>query len=139
MRNNIIKIIDLPKVEDIRGNLSFIEGGGHIPFEILRVYWIYDVPGGQTRGSHAFKKNNELLIALSGSFDVVLDDGLKQQTFSLNRSYYGLYVPSMTWRTLENFSTNSLCLVLASEPYDKEDYIRKHNDFLTRVNQKNNQ
>lgn len=135
MGNNSIRIIDLPKVEDNRGNLSFVEGGIHLPFDIKRAYWVYDVPGGQIRGSHAFKKNNELLIALSGSFDVVLDDGFAQQTFSLNRSYYGLYVPSMTWRTLENFSTNSLCLVLASEPYTTKDYIVDYHDFLIRVNQ----
>ena len=118
------KIIPLPKIEDPRGNLSFIEGNNHIPFAIKRVYWIYDVPGGQIRGGHAYKKQYEFIVALSGSFDVVLNDGEKEKIFSLNRSYYGVYIPNMIWRSLENFSTNSLCMILSSEPYNKDDYIR---------------
>ena len=123
------KIIDLPKIEDPRGNLTFIEGNIHIPFDFKRVYWIYDVPGGEFRGSHAFKKNNEFIIALSGSFDVTLDNGETKKNFSLNRSYYGLYVPNMIWRSIENFSTNALCMILASENYSKDDYIRDYNEF----------
>lgn len=121
--------IDLPKISDPRGNLSFLEGGNHIPFEIKRAYWIYDVPGGQIRGGHAYKTLNEFIIALSGSFDVVLDNGQKEEVFSLNRSYYGLYVPRMIWRRLENFSTNSLCLILASETYNPDDYIYDYPKF----------
>jgi dTDP-4-dehydrorhamnose 3,5-epimerase-like enzyme len=124
-----VKLIDLPKVEDPRGNLSYLESNNHIPFEIKRVYWIYDVPGGVIRGSHAFRTLQEFIIALSGSFDVVLDDGKKEQKFSLNRSYYGLYVPKLLWRRVENFSTNSLCLVLASDIYKPEDYIRERDEF----------
>jgi dTDP-4-dehydrorhamnose 3,5-epimerase-like enzyme len=123
-------IINLPKFEDPQGNLSFIESENHIPFEIERVYWIYDVPGGQVRGGHAFKKQKELIIALSGSFDVVVDDGTDKQTFSLNRSYYGLYLPAGLWRQIKNFSTNSLALVLSSTPFDENDYIRDYQEFL---------
>jgi len=123
------KIFDLPKIEDPRGNLSFIEAENHIPFAIKRTYLIYDVPGGQVRGGHAYKELEEFIIALSGSFDVVLDDGKEKQTFSLNRSYYGLYVPKMIWRSMENFSTNALCMTLASTPYNKQDYIRDYNNF----------
>jgi len=123
-------IINLPKFEDPQGNLSFIESENHIPFEIERVYWIYDVPGGQVRGGHAFKKQKELIIALSGSFDVVVDDGTDKQTFSLNRSYYGLYLPAGLWRQMKNFSTNSLALVLSSTPFDENDYIRDYQEFL---------
>lgn len=117
------RIIQLPKILDDRGNLSFIEGARHVPFEIARAYWVYDVPGGDARDGHAYRRNRELIVALSGSFDVVLGDG---RTFSLNRSYYGLYVPAGTWRQLTNFSTNSFALVLASEPYDEDDYIYEH-------------
>jgi dTDP-4-dehydrorhamnose 3,5-epimerase-like enzyme len=124
------KIIDLPKVLDERGNLSFLEENKHIPFAIKRTYWIYDVPGGEKRGGHSYKKNQEFIIAISGSFDVVLDDGSKTKVFSLNRSYYGLYVPVGLWRHLENFSTNSLAFIVASEDYDAEDYIREYDDFL---------
>ena len=109
----MIQLINLPKILDPRGNLSFIEESNQIPFEIKRIYWIYDVPGGEFRGSHAFKKTQELIIALSGSFDVVLHDGIKEIRYSLNRSYYGLYIPNMVWRKIENFSTNSLALILA--------------------------
>ncbi len=125
-----IKLINLPKFEDPRGNLTFIEQEKHIPFKIKRVYWIYDVPGGQVRGGHAFKQQQELIVALSGSFDVIVEDGKLQQTFSLNRSYYGLYVPSLIWRQMQNFSTNSLALVLSSTPYNNEDYILDYNKFL---------
>jgi dTDP-4-dehydrorhamnose 3,5-epimerase-like enzyme len=123
-------IIDLPKIEDPRGNLSIIEEERHIPFKIERTYWIYDVPGGQVRGGHAFKAQQELIVALSGSFDVVVDDGKEKQTFSLNRSYYGLYIPPGFWRQMQNFSTNSLALVLSSTPFSEADYIRDYEDFL---------
>lgn len=124
-----IKIINLPKIEDPRGNLSFFENSNQIPFDINRTYWIYDVPGGEMRGGHAFKKSHEFIIALSGSFDVVLNDGEKEMRFSLNRSYYGLYVPNLIWRKLENFSTNSLALIVSSIPYDDNDYIRDFGEF----------
>ena len=123
-------MMKLPKIIDKRGNLSFIEGLHHIPFEIYRTYWIYDVPGGETRGGHAYRTNEELIVALSGSFDVILHDGRQEYRFSLNRSYYGLYVPKMTWRLLENFSTNALALVLSSSVYDQDDYIRDFDTFL---------
>lgn len=126
-----IQIIQLPKIIDKRGNLTFIESKNHIPFEIKRVYWIYDVPGGQKRGGHAYKTLNEFIIALSGSFDVILDDGKEKKKFLLNRSYYGLFVPKTIWRRLENFSTNALCLILASDFYDAKDYIRKYSEFKT--------
>jgi WxcM-like, C-terminal len=129
-----LKIINLPKILDQRGNLSFVEAEHHIPFAIKRVYWIYDVPGGETRGGHAFKENDELIIALSGSFDVVLHDGIKEQRFHLNRSYYGLYVPKRIWRSMENFSTNSLAIVLSSIPFDNDDYIRDFNVFKSGIN-----
>lgn len=125
-----IRRIELPRILDARGNLSFLEGEKNIPFDIKRVYWIYDVPGGETRGGHAYKTLNEFIIAISGSFDVVLDDGKTKSTHHLNRSYYGLYVPNMIWRTLENFSTNSLCLVMASDHYKESDYLRDYKTFL---------
>lgn len=125
-----IKIINLPKIEDPRGNLSIIEEEKHISFKIERTYWIYDVPGGQIRGGHAFKVQQELIVALSGSFDVLLDDGKEQKIFSLNRSYYGLYLPAGLWRQMQNFSTNSLAMVLSSTPYSEEDYILEYSDFL---------
>ena len=124
-----VKIIDLPKILDPRGNLSFLESNNHVPFEIKRTYWIYDVPGGEIRGSHAFKKSHEFIIALSGSFDVILNDGKKEVKYSLNRSYYGLYVPNMLWRRVENFSTNSLALIVSSIPYDQNDYIRNFDEY----------
>ena len=126
---DIIKVIELPKFLEERGNLSFVEQGQHIPFEIARSYWIYDVPGGEIRGGHAYKKNEEFIIALSGSFDVLLDDGHEQRVFSLNRSYYGLYVPNGVWRQMQNFSTNSLALVLASTSFDSNDYIYDYELF----------
>lgn len=125
-----IRLIDLPKVTDNRGNLSFFESEKHIPFEIARVYWVYDVPGGQHRGGHAFRENCEFIIALSGSFDVLLHDGVSEKRFHLNRSYYGLYVPKMTWRSLDNFSTNSVAFVAASCPFDANDYLRDFNQFV---------
>lgn len=128
-------IINLPKIEDERGNLTFIEEENHIPFKIKRVYWIYDVPGGQKRGGHAFKEQQEFIVALSGSFDVVIDDGKQKQTFSLNRSYYGLYVPNGLWREMNNFSTNSLALVLSSTEFSEDDYIRDYAAFLKYVQQ----
>lgn len=124
------KIIDLPKFLDARGNLSFVEQETHIPFAIKRTYWLYDVPGGEVRGGHAYRKNEEFIISLSGSFNVILDDGKEKKTFSLNRSYYGLYVPKGLWREMENFSTNSLALVLSSTYYDASDYVRNYNEFL---------
>ena len=130
---SICRIIELPKIMDPRGNLTFIEGDRHIPFHIRRCYWIYDVPGGETRGGHAYRSNNEIIIAVSGSFDVMIDNGTDQQTFSLNRSYYGLYVPCRHWRELVNFSTNSLCLVMASDDFSETAYIRSHDDFLHEV------
>ena len=123
------RIIQLPKIEDQRGNLSFYESLNHIPFEIKRTYWIYDVPGGQKRGGHAFKSQHEFIIALSGSFDVKINDGISEKTFSLNRSYYGLYVPNMIWREMSNFATNSLALIVSSTSYSDTDYIRDYNEF----------
>ena len=127
------RIIDLPKLVDDRGNLSVVEIGRPVPFIIRRVYWIYDVPGGETRGGHAYKTLQEFMIALSGSFDVVLDDGGQRKVVSLNRSYFGLYVPNMIWRYLENFSTNAVCMILASLPYSEEDYIRDYKGYLSQI------
>ncbi|WP_321480227.1 FdtA/QdtA family cupin domain-containing protein [uncultured Bacteroides sp.] len=129
MRIGEAKIIELPKILDRRGNLSVIEEFKNIPFKIERTYWIYDVPGGEKRGGHAYKENQEFIVALSGSFDVILDDGKEKKTFSLNRSYYGLYVPKGLWRQMENFSTNSLALILASTPYNENDYIYDYDEF----------
>ncbi len=130
MSSDNIRIIDLPKIIDDRGNLSFFEGENQIPFQIKRCYWIYDVPGGETRGGHAYYNNKELIIALSGSFDVVVDNGIEKKTYSLNRSYYGLYIPNGLWRHLENFSTNSLALIVASEEYNESDYIRNYEQYI---------
>lgn len=127
------KLIDLPKIADRRGNLTFIEGGGHIPFDIKRVYYLYDVPGGESRGGHAHRDLEQCIIAASGSFDVILDDGFRRKKFSLNRSYYGLYIPRLVWRELENFSSGSVCLVLASEHYDPSDYFYDYDDFAGQV------
>lgn len=124
------KIISLPKILDPRGNLTFAEECNHIPFEILRSYWIYDVPGGETRGGHAYITNHEFIIAISGSFDVIIDDSKEKYTFSLNRSYYGLYVPNGLWRQMLNFSTNSLALILSSTTYNPNDYIRDYSEFV---------
>ena len=128
--NKKIGLIKLPKIQDPRGNLSFFENNEQIPFEIKRAYWIYDVPGGETRGGHAFKKSEELIVALSGSFDIVLNDGKKQKKFSVNRSFNGLYVPNLVWRSIENFSTNSLALIVSNIAYDETDYIRDFKLFL---------
>lgn len=125
-----VKLIQLPKIIDPRGNLSFFEGDNQLPFDIKRTYWIYDVPGGENRGSHAFKEQNEFIVALSGSFDVVLSDGNTEKRFSLNRSYYGLYIPKMIWRKIENFSTNSLALIVSDQTYNDYDYIRDYDEFL---------
>jgi hypothetical protein len=124
-----IRLIELPKILDDRGNLSFFENGKQIPFTIARAYWIYDVPGGEKRGGHAYKTLQECIVALSGSFDVVLHDGIQERRFTLNRSYFGLYVPSMIWRQLENFSTNSLALIAADQAYNEVEYIRDFDQF----------
>lgn len=129
-----VEIISLPKILDKRGNLSVIEELKNIPFKIARTYWIYDVPGGEMRGGHAYKENEEFIVALSGSFDVILDDGKERKTYSLNRSYYGLYVPKGLWREMNNFSTNSLALILASTAYNAEDYIYDYQDFVSKSN-----
>jgi dTDP-4-dehydrorhamnose 3,5-epimerase-like enzyme len=123
------RIIDLPKIEDTRGNLTFIEGEQHIPFKIKRVYYLYDVPGGSHRGGHAHKDLHQLLIAMSGSFDILLNDGKTSFKYHMNRSYYGLYIPPMTWREIDNFSSGSVCMVLASEYYSEQDYYRNFQEF----------
>jgi hypothetical protein len=124
------RIIDLPKINEPRGNLTFIEGGRHVPFEIKRVYYLYDVPGGAERGGHAHRNLHQLIIALSGSFDVILDDGTQRKRFHLNRSYYGMYVCPMIWRELDNFSSASVCMVLASNLFDEADYYRDYEVFV---------
>ncbi|MGE8377010.1 MAG: sugar 3,4-ketoisomerase [Sphingobacterium sp.] len=125
------RLIKLPKICDKRGNLSFFENNSQIPFEIKRTYWIYDVPGGETRGSHAFKEQEEFIIALSGSFDVVLNDGKQKHSYSMNRSYYGLYIPCMVWRKIDNFSTNSVALIVSDREFVKTDYIRDFEEFMS--------
>lgn len=127
---NNIKLIELPKIIDSRGNLTFIEQLRHIPFEIKRVYWIYDVPGGEIRGGHAFIEQREFIVALSGSFDVVINDGKSEQRYHLNRSYFGLYVPAGLWRHMDNFSTNAVAMVLSSTHYSEADYIRDFDSYL---------
>ena len=129
MKISDVRIIDLPKILDMRGNLSFVEQLNHLPFKIRRTYWLYDVPGGEARGGHAYKMNDEFIIALSGSFDVVIDDGHERKTFSLNRSYYGLYVPRGLWREIENFSSNAFALEFGSTPYSREDYIYDYQQY----------
>lgn len=123
-------IIELPKIHDPRGNLTFIEGGRHIPFEIKRVYYLYDVPGGSERGAHGHRALRQLIIAMSGSFDITLDDGHDKRSFHMNRSYYGLYVPPMMWREIDNFSSGAVCMVLASDYYNEADYFRDYELFL---------
>lgn len=125
-----VRIVELPKFADPRGNLSFVEQLNHIPFEIKRTYWIYDVPGGENRGGHAFRKNEEFIVALSGAFDVIVDDGMRKKKYTLSRSYYGLYVPAGLWREMENFSTNSLALEFGSIHYDEHDYIRDYDEYI---------
>jgi len=124
------KIIEFPVIADPRGNLTFIENSNHIPFDIRRVYYLYDVPGGSSRAGHAHKELQQVLIAMSGSFDVELDDGQEKRRFHLNRSYYGLYIPAMVWREIDNFSSGSVCMALASLPFDEPDYYRDYNNFL---------
>ena len=130
------RMVDLPKITDPRGNLTFIEGNRHVPFDIRRVYYLYDVPGGAERGGHAHKDLHQLIVAMSGSFDVVLDDGKNKQRIHLNRSYNGLYVCPMIWRELDNFSSGSVCMVLASNQYDESDYYRDYNEYITAVDKK---
>jgi dTDP-4-dehydrorhamnose 3,5-epimerase-like enzyme len=127
------KIIELPKIHDPRGNLTFIENGEHIPFDIQRVYYLYDVPGGSERGGHAHRDLQQLIIAMSGSFDVVLDDGFRKERFHLNRSHYGLYIGTMVWRELDNFSSGSVSMVLASNKYSEDDYVRDYQEFVNHV------
>jgi len=136
MTLELCRVIDLPKISDPRGNLTFIEGGRQIPFDIQRVYYLYDVPGGAERGGHAHKGLTQLIVAMSGSFDVVLDDGNRRQRFHLNRSYQGLLVCPMIWRELDNFSSGSVCMVLASNLYDEEDYYRDYDNFMHAVKQR---
>ena len=127
------RLIDLPKVADARGNLTYIEGGEHVPFDIRRVFYLYDVPGGETRAGHALRTCEQFIVSLSGAFDVVLDDGSERRRFHLNRSHYGLYVTPLTWRELDNFSSNAVCLVLASERFDTAGYFREYEAFLAAV------
>ncbi len=129
-----VRIIQFPKINDPRGNLTFIEGKNHVEFDIERVYWVYDVPGGEVRGGHAFKQGHEVIIALSGSFDVLIDFGDWTQIFTLNRSYFGLNIPNMIWRQMIHFSTNSVALVLASSPYSEADYIHSYEEYLREKN-----
>ncbi len=128
------KMVNLPKINEPRGNLTFIEGGRHIPFEIKRVYYLYDVPGGAERGGHAHKNLHEFIVAMSGSFDVVLNDGAQKKRFHLNRSYSGIYICPMIWRELDNFSSGSVCMVLASNFYDEADYYRDYKEFVRALN-----
>jgi hypothetical protein len=136
MSINDCHLIDLPKIHDPRGNLTFVEGNRHIPFDIKRVYYLYDVPGGATRAGHAHKTLQQVLIAISGSFDVILDDGINQKTVHLNRSYYGLYIFPLTWRVIDNFSSGAVCLSIVSDFYDEDDYIRDHKEFLRVIGEK---
>ncbi len=128
-----VRLIDLPKVTDRRGNLSFIESGQHVPFEVARTYWLYDVPGNKSRAGHAFREQEELIVALSGSFDIVLNNGNESRRYHMARSYYGLYVPRMMWRELDNFSTNSVALVLSSTPYTPADYIESFEEYCKMI------
>ena len=127
------RIIDLPKIVDPRGNLTFIEGDNHIPFDIKRVFYLYDVPGGEMRAGHSNMRSQQFIIAMSGSFNVVVDDGFNKETFHLNRAYYGLYLPTMVWREIDNFSSGAVCLVLTSTAYTPDDYIRDYDEFLFKV------
>ena len=131
------KIINLPKIPDARGSLSFIEAGKHIPFEIKRVFYLYDVPGGESRAGHALKTCHQFIVAISGSFDVLLDDGVQKSRHQLNRSYYGLHIPPRVWRVLDNFSSGAVCLVLASESYEADGYFREYQEFISSINGEN--
>jgi len=135
LRDGSVSWIEFPKIKDHRGNLSFIEGGRHLPYPIRRVYYLYDVPAGETRGGHAHKHLQETIVAASGSFTVVIDNGKCREKFFLNRQHYGLYIPRMVWRELENFSSNSICLVMSSEEYDESDYYRDYNEYLHALEQ----
>ena len=126
----LARVLEMRKISNPKGNLTAIEGGRDIPFEIRRVYYLYDVPGGESRGGHAHKNLHQLIVATSGSFDVILDDGIERQRFPLNRAHFGLYVPPMLWRELENFSSGAVCVVLASEHYDEHDYLRDYQEFM---------
>jgi hypothetical protein len=130
---NDCKLIELPRIQDPRGNLTFVEENRHIPYDVRRVFFLYDVPGGESRAGHALKNCNQLLIAASGSFDVTLNDGFETQKFQLNRSYYGLHIPPLIWREIDNFSSGSVCMVLASEFYSEDDYYREYDQFLDAV------
>lgn len=133
MRIKDCRIIDLPKIADPRGNLTFVEGNNHVPFDIKRVFYLYDVPGGEMRAGHSNKESEQFIIAMSGSFDVIVDDGNNKKTFHLNRAYYGLYLPTMVWREIENFSSGAVCLVLTSTAYSATDYIREYDKFVNEV------
>ena len=133
MTLDLCHVVNLPKIQDPRGNLTFIEAGNHIPFDIKRVYYLYDVPGGSERGAHGHRALRQLIIAMSGSFDVVLDDGTHKKRFHMNRSYFGLYVAPMMWRDITNFSSGAVCMVLASEVYSEDDYFRNYDDFLSAI------
>lgn len=139
MENQQSRIIELPRINDPRGNLTFVESTRHIPFELKRVFYLYDVPGGESRAGHALKRCHQFIIASSGSFDVVADDGFEKQLFPMNRSYYGLYLPPLVWREIENFSSNAVCLVLASEFYDAGDYFYKYDEFLSAARDRNDE
>jgi hypothetical protein len=131
---DLCKLVELPKISDPRGNLTFVESDRHVPFTIRRVYYLYDVPGGAERGGHAHKDLHQLIVAMSGSFDVLLDDGYRKKRLTLNRSYFGLYVCPYIWRELDNFSSGAVCMVLASNVYDEADYYRDYSEFLSKVN-----
>jgi dTDP-4-dehydrorhamnose 3,5-epimerase-like enzyme len=133
------KIIELPKIQDPRGNLTFVESDRHIPFQVRRVFYLYDVPGGSIRAGHSLKNCYQFLIAMSGSFDVIIDDGFSKERYHLNRSYYGLYIPPLTWREIDNFSSGAVCMALASEHYDESDYYRNYQDFLAFTLSENNE
>lgn len=133
MSLNDCRIIELPKIVDPRGNLTFIEENKHIPYDIKRVFFLYDVPGGESRGGHALKNCDQFLIAASGSFDVIVDDGIERKTYHLNRSYYGLHIPPLIWREMDNFSSGSVCMVLASEFYSENDYFREYEEYLRAI------
>jgi len=133
LKLELCRLIDLPKIADPRGNLTFVEGNNHIPFEIKRVFYLYDVPGGEMRAGHSNIESEQFIIAMSGSFDITLDDGFEKKTFHMNRAYYGLYIPTMIWREIDNFSSGAVCLALTSTTYSSTDYIRDYNQFVNSV------